>query len=190
MLRETPPLRTTGAFYIGWGCRAHSRTGAGSRAVILGEDDMAVRNCLRYVGIVVASLVLFPLSAAAQNTGIAGVVRDTSGAVLPGVTVEASSPALIEKVRSATTDAQGLYQIVDLRPGLYTVTFALPGFTTVKREGIELTGSFTATVNAELKVGSLEETVTVTGQSPTVDIHNVVQQRVLTTEIMEALPSA
>src|SRR2546425_2832382 len=190
MLRETPPLRTTGAFYIGWGCRAHSRTGAGSRAVILGEDDMAVRNCLRYVGIVVASLILFPLCAVAQNTGIAGVVRDTSGAVLPGATVEASSPALIEKVRSATADAQGLYQIVDLRPGLYTVTFTLPGFTTVKREGIELTGSFTATVNAEMRVGAVEETITVSGSAPTVDVHNVVDQKVLTDELREDLPTA
>src|SRR5262245_63561767 len=101
---------------------------------------------------VCAPLVLLALSATAataQVTGIAGTVRDASGAVIPGVTVEASSPALIEKVRSVATDAQGLYQIVDLRPGLYTVTFSLPGFTTVKREGIELTGSFTATVNAE-----------------------------------------
>ena len=92
-----------------------------------------------------------PTIASAQNTGIAGVVRDTSGAVIPGVTVEAASPALIEKVRSVVTDERGLYSIVDLRPGLYTVTFTLPGFSTVKREGIELTGSFTATVNAELR---------------------------------------
>src|SRR5437870_2086682 len=97
------------------------------------------------------ALFLIPASALAQNTGIAGLVKDPSGAVIPGVTVEAASPALIEKVRTVTTNAQGLYSIVDLRPGTYTVTFTLPGFTTVKREGIELTGSFTATVNAELK---------------------------------------
>jgi len=151
---------------------------------------MTARNYLRYLGIVVASLVIFPLSATAQNTGIAGIVRDTSGAVLPGVTVEASSPALIEKVRSAATDAQGLYQIVDLRPGLYTVTFTLPGFTTVKREGIELTGSFTATVNGEMRVGAVEETITVSGSAPTVDVHNVVQQKVLTDELREDLPTA
>src|SRR5262245_23202134 len=103
----------------------------------------------------------------AQGTGgIAGVVRDTSGAVMPGVTVEASSPALIERVRSVVTDAEGQYKIIDLRPGTYSVTFTLTGFSTVKREGIEISGGFTAAVNGELKVGSLEETITVTGQSP------------------------
>ena len=94
--------------------------------------------------------------------GIAGVVKDTSGAVMPGVTVEASSAALIEKVRSVTTAADGRYNIVDLRPGTYTVTFTLPGFNTYRREGIELTVGFTATVSAALQVGALEETITVT----------------------------
>ena len=88
-----------------------------------------------------------------SNGSIAGVVKDASGAVLPGVTVEAASPALIEKSRTAVTDGQGLYRIVDLRPGVYTVTFTLPGFSTLKREGLELTAGFTATVNAEMKVG-------------------------------------
>ncbi|PYR32189.1 MAG: hypothetical protein DMF90_24050, partial [Acidobacteria bacterium] len=91
---------------------------------------------------------------------IAGVVRDTSGAVLPGVSVEAASSALIEKVRSVVTDGQGQYKIVDLRPGNYTVIFVLAGFTTVKREGIELTTGFTATVNAELRVAAVQETIT------------------------------
>ena len=95
---------------------------------------------------------------------ITGTVRDSSGAVLPGVTVEAASPVLIEKVRSVVSDGTGQYRIVDLRPGTYTVTFSLTGFGTVRQEGIELTGSFTATVNAELKVGAVEETVTVTGR--------------------------
>ena len=103
-------------------------------------------------------IALLASAAIASNVyaqaSIAGVVRDTSGAVLPGVTVEAASPALIEKVRSVVTDGTGQYQIVDLRPGTYTVTFTLPGFSTVKREGIELTGSFTATVNADLRVGA------------------------------------
>src|SRR5262245_59457101 len=97
------------------------------------------------------AFVLLPLSALAQGS-IAGVVRDTSGAVLPGVTVEATSPALIEKVRSVATDTTGQYKIVDLRPGTYSVTFTLAGFSSVKREGIELTGSFAATVNVELTV--------------------------------------
>src|SRR5438132_850162 len=107
-----------------------------------------------------------------SNGGIAGVVKDTSGAVMPGVTVEAASPALIERVKTVVTDGQGEYKILELRPGKYTVTFTLPGFGTVKREGVELTSGFTATVNAELKVGSLEESVTVSGQSPLVDVQN------------------
>jgi hypothetical protein len=142
------------------------------------------------MSLVFMSLVLIPVSAVAQNTGIAGVVKDASGAVLPGVTVEASSQALIEKVRSVATDAQGLYQIVDLRPGRYDVTFSLTGFQTIKREGIDLTGSFTATVNAELSVGAVAETITVSGQAPMVDIHNVVDQKVLSGELRQDLPAA
>src|SRR6202035_4295998 len=102
----------------------------------------------------------------------AGVVKDTSGAVLPGVTVEAASPALIEKVRTVTTDAQGNYKIVDLRPGPYTVTFTLTGFSTVKREGLELTTGFTAVVNADMRVGALEQLITVSGVTPVVDTQN------------------
>src|SRR6187549_807455 len=112
----------------------------------LGFKRFALLACL------FSSLVFLPSVALAQNTGIAGVVKDASGAVMPGVTVEAASPVLIEKVRTVVTDAQGLYSIVDLRPGVYTVTFSLSGFSSVRREGIELTGSFTATVNADLKV--------------------------------------
>src|SRR5438105_2545948 len=103
--------------------------------------------------------------ALAQAT-ITGSVKDSSGAVLPGVTVEAASPALIEKLRTATTDGSGQYRIVDLRAGTYTVTFTLPGFNGVRRDGIELEGSFTAVVNADLKVGAVTETVTVTGETP------------------------
>src|SRR5213080_2207693 len=116
-------------------------------------------------------LLLAPTAAFAQAS-IVGAVKDTSGAVLPGVTVEAASPALIEKVRSAVTDGTGRYRIENLRPGTYTVSFTLPGFSIVKREGIELTGSFVATVNAELRVGTLEETITVTGESPIVDVQS------------------
>src|SRR6187397_302286 len=122
-------------------------------------------------------LVLFlPAVVFAQGT-IAGVVRDASGAVLPGATVEAASPVLIEKVRSVSSDAAGQYRIVDLRPGTYSVTFTLPGFTTVKREAIELSGNFVATVNADLRVGALEETVTVTGESPIVDVQSARAQQ-------------
>src|SRR5262245_5258812 len=125
----------------------------------------------------------------AQTGTIAGVVRDTSGAVLPGVAVEAASPALIEKVRTGVTDGQGLYKIIDLRPGIYSVTFALPGFASVRREGIELVAAFTATVNADMQVGSVAETITVSGASPVVDVQNTSQQRVLTNDLIETLPT-
>src|SRR5437762_3571194 len=104
------------------------------------------------------------------SASITGVIKDTSGAVLPGVTVEASSPVLIEKVRTVISDGNGIYRIVDLRPGTYTVTFTVVGFSTLKREGVELAGNFTATVSAEMKVGTLEETVIVTGEAPIVDV--------------------
>src|SRR5213080_1450407 len=98
-------------------------------------------------------LLMLPAAAYAQAS-ITGVVKDSSGGVLPGVTVEAASPVLIEKVRSVISDATGQYRIVDLRPGTYTVTFSLPGFSTVKRDGIELSGAFVATINGDLKVGT------------------------------------
>ena len=113
-------------------------------------------------------------------SGIAGVVRDSSGGVLPGATVEVASPALIEGTRSTISGANGTFQITDLRPGDYVVTFSLPGFRTVRREGIRLGASFTATVNVELSVGQLEETVTVSGASPLVDVRNSVSQSVMT----------
>src|SRR2546428_9759734 len=138
------------------------------------------------------SLVLLPAAAWAQSSegaAIAGVVRDTSGAVMPGVTVEAASPALIEKARSVVTDERGLYRIVDLRPGTYTVTFTLPGFSTFKREGIELTTSFTATINAEMNVGQVEDTVTVLGETPVVDSLNVRTQATFARETLDAIPT-
>jgi hypothetical protein len=121
-------------------------------------------------GTLLAALALVPATVLAQNAEIAGVVRDTSGAVLPGVTVEASSPALIEKSRTVFTDTQGQYRIIALNAGTYRVTFALSGFKTVAREGIVLTAQFTAGVDVSLEVGSLEETITVSGQSPLVDV--------------------
>ncbi len=132
----------------------------------------------------------FPGLVLAQVSAIAGVVRDTSGAVMPGVIVEASSPALIERVRSATSDDRGQYKIVDLRPGMYVVTFTLPGFSTVKREGIDLPATFTATVNAELRIGALEETVTVTGASPIVDTQTVLKRQVVSKETIDAMPTS
>jgi hypothetical protein len=136
-----------------------------------------------------AVVLLIPTLARAQGS-IAGAVKDSSGAVLPGVTVEAASPVLIEKVRTATTDGRGQYQIVDLRPGAYVVTFTLPGFNTVKREGITLSGSFVATVDVEMRVGALEETITVTGEAPLVDVQSVTRQRAVSAEIIDALPTS
>jgi hypothetical protein len=147
------------------------------------------RTLLASVVVIAAVLVMATPASAQSGSSIAGVVKDATGAVMPGVTVEASSPALIEKVRSAVTDAAGQYKIVNLVPGTYTVTFTLTGFNTIRREGIELTAAFTANVNADLKVGSLEETITVSGQAPTVDVQNVTQQSVITRDILNAIPA-
>jgi hypothetical protein len=143
----------------------------------------------RLIAAVGAALFLVPAMASAQGTSaIAGVVRDTSGAVLPGVTIEAASPALIEKVRTVVSDTQGEYKILDLPGGTYTVTFTLTGFSTFRREGLELTASFTANVVAEMRVGQLEETVTVSGQSPIVDVQTTAQHKVVSGELLYALP--
>jgi Carboxypeptidase regulatory-like domain len=137
---------------------------------------------------VLALLVFVPVTAHAQGS-IAGIVKDTSGAVLPGVTVEAASPVLIEKARSVVTDGTGQYSIVDLRPGVYTVSFTLPGFSTIRREGIELAGSFTATVNADMRVGAVEETITVTGETPIVDIQSTTRERVIDHAVIDTIPT-
>ena len=144
----------------------------------------------RHVGRALLVLVLLAMAPAAfAQSAIAGVVRDPSGAVLPGVIVEASSPALIEGTRTAVTDSAGSYWIIDLRPGEYTVTFELTGFRTVRRDGITLPTSFTATVNAELSIGQLEESVTVTGASPLVDVHSSVSQSIMTRETLDTIPT-
>ncbi len=137
---------------------------------------------------VVALVALAPTVTFAQAV-IAGSVKDASGAVLPGVTVEAASPALIEKVRSAVSDGNGVFRIEDLRPGSYTVTFTLPGFATFKRDGIQLTGSFTASIDAEMRVGGLEETVTVTGESPIVDVSSARRETTINNDILKAIPT-
>jgi len=134
-------------------------------------------------------VLLLPATLFAQ-AAITGVVKDPSGAVLPGVTVEAASPVLIEKVRSVATDATGQYRIVDLRPGTYSVTFVLTGFSTVKREGIELSGTFVASINADLRVGTLQETVTVTGETPIVDVQSAKVQNTVGKDILTAIPSS
>jgi hypothetical protein len=139
--------------------------------------------------VLIACLVLVPALARAQAS-IGGVVKDSTGAILPGVTVEAASPSLIEKARSVVTDSSGQYKIIDLRPGTYVVTFTLTGFSSLKREGIELTGSFAATVNADLSLGSVTETVSVTGEAPTVDVQNTQRSNVVTSEVIAQLPAA
>src|SRR5260370_8462133 len=149
-----------------------------------------------FLGRILVALVIsvsLPLVASAQGTSsatIAGVVTDTSGAVLPGVTVEASSPVLIEKVRSAVPDERGEYRIIELIPGTYTVTFTLTGFSSFRREGIELPPNFNATVNVQLRIGAIEETVTVSGASPLVDTQTVSRQTVLPKALLDAVPSA
>jgi hypothetical protein len=138
---------------------------------------------------IICAFWVLPGPAHAQSA-IAGVVRDTSGAVLPGVTVEASSPALIEKARTAITNESGQYRIVDLRPGTYRVTFTLTGFATVVREGILLEAQFTAPVNVDMRIGGLEETITVTGASPVVDVQSSTRRDVVSHELIDSLPTA
>jgi hypothetical protein len=141
------------------------------------------------VALAILAVCFLPSLAFAQAS-ITGVVRDASGDVLPGVTVEASSPALIEKVRSVITDDSGQYKIIDLRPGTYTVTFTLTGFRGVRREGVELSGSFAASVNADLSIGAVSEAVTVTGEAPTVDVQNTRRSNVISQDVVEALPTS
>ncbi len=141
-----------------------------------------------FVGALVLGAALALPAYAQQTSSIAGIVRDTSGAVLPGVTVEATSPVLIEKIRTVVSDEQGRYNISDLLPGSYMVTFRLQGFSTIRREGITLTSGFTASINADLQVGALEETITVSGASPIVDTSNVRRQTVASSELLATLP--
>jgi hypothetical protein len=147
--------------------------------------DLSVRvRCLVLVVVLTAAS-----TAHAQGT-LTGVVHDGSGGVVPGVVVEAASPALIEKVRSTITDGSGQYRIVDLRGGTYAVTFTLQGFTTVRREGVQLAGETIVTVNADMRVGELAETVTVTGEAATVDIQSTTRQQVITRDVIDSLPTS
>src|SRR5262245_680862 len=148
---------------------------------------------VRPVFLCMAAVVLLVLPelaySQASQSALAGVVRDTTGGVLPGVTVEAASPALIERVRAVTTDSSGVYRIVDLRPGTYTITFTLPGFNTVRAENFELRADFTATVNGEMTVGELAETISVTGEAPLVDVQSTTRSAVYDKEVLENLPN-
>ena len=151
----------------------------------------STRRHYRRIGFLAAAgavcLLLAPTLAHAQAIG--GTVTDTTGGVLPGVTVEARSPALIEQVRTAVTDGNGQYLIVALEPGDYTVTFTLPGFSTLVREGLELSSGFTANIDAQMAVGALEETVIVTESSPTIDVQSVQQTETIDREVFEVLPT-
>ena len=151
---------------------------------------MLQRSRFRHVltmALVVTCLGLVPSAALAQQIG--GTVTDTTGGVLPGVTVEARSPAIIEQVRTAITDGNGQYLIVALEPGTYDVTYTLPGFGTLIREGIELSTGFTASIDVQLSVGDIQETVTVSGASPVVDIQNVEQRTTMDREIIDSIPT-
>ena len=139
--------------------------------------------------LLIAVLTIAAAPSAFAQSAIAGIVRDSSGGVLPGATVEAASASLIEGIRSAVTDNDGSYKIANLRPGMYAVTFTLTGFRSVKRDGINLPTSFTATINAELSVGQLQESVTVTGESPLVDVRGSVSQSVMTRERLDTIPT-
>ena len=146
-----------------------------------------MRRASKVVVLILTAVVLLPSIASAQGT-LTGTVRDESSAVLPGVTVEASSPALIEKVRTAVTDGAGQYRITGLNPGTYSLTFRLTGFNLVKRDGIELSGTATLTIPADMRVGSLEETITVTGESPVVDVQTTQRETVLSSDVVAAIP--
>jgi len=156
------------------------------------RDLLRTNRCGLTVGILVAALLspaLTPAAIAQQAAGIAGIVRDSEGLPIPGVTIEAASPALIQQSVTVFSDGEGRYTIVDLRPGTYTVTFSLVGFSTVRREGIVLNAGFTASVDVALNVGALEETITVTGAAPVVDTQTIRQQETLTTTDLTSLPT-
>ncbi len=159
----------------------------GKRIVLQVIDKRSRRTAFSAIAVFAFSM-LIPALAAAQST-VAGVVRDSSGGLLPGVTVEASSSALIEKTRVAVTDGDGQYRIVALPIGTYTVSASLPGFSSSRREGIVLTTSFTATINIELRVGEIQETVTVTGDSPVVDVRSATRQEQISLREVDELPT-
>ena len=145
-----------------------------------------MRTLTKCVAVLV--VLLLPATVLAQAT-LTGTVHDASGAVLPGVTVEASSPALIEKTRSAVTDGTGQYRIINLQPGTYELSFTLPGFNTVKREGIQLSGTQVVTIPVDMKVGGVQETITVTGETPVVDVQSVKREVVMNQSVIQTIPA-
>src|SRR5262249_36838437 len=169
--------------HAGFGERASSVT----ETTRFGFSEVKMRAGRLWRTAVIATGCLLAASGAAwAQSAISGTVKDASGAVLPGVTVTATSPALIEKSKTTVSDPSGQYRIVDLRPGTYEVNFELTGFQTVKREGVELPANFTATVNADMKVGAVQETITVTGASPLVDVQTTAKSEVLSRDLLDA----
>ena len=148
------------------------------------------RPVIRHLLAGASTLLIFPALCFAQFGAIAGVIKDDSGAVLPGVAVEAASPALIEKTRTAVSDGSGQYRVEQLRPGVYTVTFTLAGFSVIRREGIQISAGFTAPVNPSLRVSTITETITVTGEAPVVDVQSSSERKTLLKEALDALPTA
>ena len=146
-------------------------------------------RCVRVTVVIAAFLMLLPAAVLAQQGNIAGTVRDAQGGVMPGVLVEVTSPALIEKVRSATSDQSGQYRITNLPVGTYSVTFSLEGFTKQQQNNIVLTTGFTAPVNGTMTVGQLSDTVTVVGEAPTVDVQNARQVSTFAGEAIRDLPT-
>ena len=144
---------------------------------------------MRAKSLFILAVLLLPASVFAQAS-LTGTVRDASGGVLPGVTVETSSPALIEKVRTAVTDDTGQYRIIDLRAGTYTLSFSLAGFQLVRREDIVLSGSQTLTIPIEMRVGALQETITVTGETPVVDVQSARREVVIDRDLVQSIPAS
>jgi hypothetical protein len=132
---------------------------------------------------------MFMPAIAAGQASLSGVARDTGGGALPGVTVEAASPALIEKVRTAVTNGSGQYRLTELPPGRYTVSFTLPGFATVRRPDVEVSGNRVITINADMRIGAVQETITVSGETPVVDVQSATRGQVLTDEVIKSLPA-
>src|SRR6185436_15826230 len=147
-------------------------------------------RAMKRVAMALALFVILPATAFAQAS-LSGLVKDSSGGVLPGVTVEASSPVLIEKIRTGVTDSTGLYRIPDLPPGTYKLTFTLPGFSTVSREGVEVAGAGVTTINADMRVGTVSETITVVGETPVVDTQTSTRRQVvLSSAVLQAIPAS